>query len=52
MVFVLLLISLICFVVKVFGGHIADLDLDALGHVFLVAAFLVGAAPPINFTRK
>ena len=42
----LLILSLICFGVKFVlaaaGGSSGKIDLDALGMVFLVAAFLVG----------
>jgi hypothetical protein len=52
MALVLLLLSLVCFIVKGFDGHIGSLDLNAFGHVFLVAAFIVGALPAINFTKR
>jgi hypothetical protein len=39
---ILLLIAVVCFAVKVFNGHIGDIDLIALGLVFFAASFLVG----------
>lgn len=44
---ILLLIAVICFAVKVFNGHIGDIDLIALGLVFFAASFLVGPAKTI-----
>lgn len=50
MAVVLLLVSLVCFGVKSFDGHIGSFDLDGLGHVFLVASFLVG--PVVSFAKR
>ena len=51
MALVLLLLSLVCFAVKVFEGHIGKLDINALGHVFLVGAFIAGVGIPFLKSR-
>jgi hypothetical protein len=47
----LLLLAIICFVVRVFEGHIGSLDLIALGLAFFSASFLVGPVTTFIKTR-
>lgn len=49
---ILLVIAIVCFAVKVFNGHIGDIDLIALGLVFFAAAFLVGPVSTIVKTKR
>lgn len=39
------LLALVCFVVKLFDGHIGSIDLLVLGFVFVAAHLLVGLWP-------